>query len=149
MKIFDSMATNAGMDIVTMAKRRAAATTAAAPTMAGSNIYMSFDGLAELLCGSVPLAPLMATPLAAAPPPKNPVNDITKWPKMDLVTFCDQFEVPNQLQDKLVGLCIQGPYALCWIKDEDLHREGNLALGELGTLRDAKQRWKNFCSWDT
>jgi hypothetical protein len=149
MKIFDSMATNAGADIATMAKRRAAATTAAAPTAAGSNVYVSFDGLAELLRGSVPLAPLMAAPLAAAPPPRNPVNDITKWPKMDLVTFCDQFEVPNQLRDKLVSLCIQGPHALCWIKDEDLRREGNLALGELGTLRDAEQRWKNFCSWDT
>ena len=68
---------------------------------------------------------------------------------MDLATFCDQFEVPNQLRDKLVGLCIQGPHALSWIKDEDLRREGNLALGELGTLCYAEQRWKNFCSWDT
>jgi hypothetical protein len=103
-----------------MAKRRVAATTAAAPTTAGSNVYMSFDGLAELLRGSVPLAPPLAAPLAAAPPPRNLVNDITKWPKMDLATFCDQFEVPSQLQDKLVGLFIQGPHALCWIKDEDL-----------------------------
>ena len=144
--MFDSTAINAGTDITTMAKHRAAATNAAAPTTAGSNIYVSFDGLAELLRGSVP--PPMAAPLAAAPP-QNPVNDITKWPKMDLATFCDQFEVPNQLRDKLVSLCIQGPHALCWIKDEDLRREGNLALGELGTLCDAEQRWKNFCSWDS
>ena len=96
--MFDSTVTNAGMDIATMAKHRAA--TAAASTMAGSNVYMSFDGLAELLRGSVPLAPPLAAPLAAAPPPRNPENDITKWPKMDLTTFCDQFEVPNQLQDK-------------------------------------------------
>ena len=93
------MATNAGMDIATMAKHQAA-TTAAASTTAGSNIYVSFDGLAKLLHGSVPLAPPLAAPLAAAPPPRNPENDITKWLKMDLATFCDQFEVPNQLQDK-------------------------------------------------
>ena len=147
MKMFDSMVTNAGMDITTMAKHRAA--TAAASTTAGSNVYMSFDGLAELLRGSVPLAPPLVSPLAAAPPPRNPENNITKWPKMDLATFCDQFEVPNQLWDRLVSLYIQGPHALCWIKDEDLCQEGNLALSELGTLCDAEQCWKNFCSWDS
>lgn len=144
MKIFDSTTTNAGADIATMARHQAAAATGAAPTMAGSNVYVSFDGLAKLLHGSVLLAPSVA-----APPPRNPVNNITKWPKMDLMTFCDQFEVPNQLQDKLVKLCIQGPHALSWIKDEDLCGEGGLALGELGTLCDVEQRWKNFCSWDT
>jgi hypothetical protein len=149
MKIFDSTATNSGADIATMARRRAAAATGATPATAGSNVYVSFDGLAELLRGSQPLVPSTTAPRlpVAAPSPKKPI-DVTKWPKMDLATFCDQFDIPNQLQNKLVNLCIQGPHALCWIKDQDLREEGGLALGELGTLRDAEQRWKNFCTWD-
>lgn len=67
---------------------------------------------------------------------------------MDLASFCDQFDVPDQLQTKLANLCIQGPYVLPWIKDEDLHGEGGLMLAELGTLHNVEQCWKNFCSWD-
>ncbi|KAH9975236.1 hypothetical protein BGW80DRAFT_1250856 [Lactifluus volemus] len=34
------------------------------------------------------------------------------------------------------------------ISDDDLRQEGGLALGELGTLRDAEQHWKNYFTWD-
>lgn len=135
-----------------MARRRAASS--AGGSAGSSNVYVSFDGLAELLRGG-PLAaqphgprdPLPAAPLPAVLQ-EQPKNDATKWPKMDLVTFCARFDVPAQLQTKLVALCVQGPHSLAWIKDEDLRGEGGLMLGELGTLRDAEQRWKHYCSWD-
>ncbi len=119
----------------------------------GSNVYVSFDGLAELLRGPLTAQPALVPPApalaaVAQPPPPGQKNDITQWPKMDLVTFCNQFDVPHQLQIKLDNLGVQGPHALCWMKDEDLRGKGGLMLGELGTLRDAEQRWKNFCSWD-
>ena len=87
----------------------------------------------------------------ARPEPDSPKKkriDVTKWPKISLATFCKDYDIPDQLQHKLIKLCIQGPHALCWISDEDLRREGDLALGELGTLRDAEQCWKNHCTWD-
>ncbi|KAF8969700.1 hypothetical protein BDZ97DRAFT_214156, partial [Flammula alnicola] len=71
---------------------------------------------------AAPLAP----PVAAEP--KKPTIDITKWPKMDLATFCHQFEVPDMLQDKLAKLGVQGPHVLRWMKDEDLRGEGGLLL---------------------
>lgn len=131
-----------------MAKRRAAA----GMTSSGSNIYVSFEGLAELFRGLAMPLPTAVPPIAALPAalaPNKPANDVTKWPKMDLATFCDQFNVPDTLQDKLSKLGVQGPHALSWIKDNDLRGEGALLLGELGTLRDAEQRWKNHCTWDT
>jgi hypothetical protein len=68
---------------------------------------------------------------------------------MDLTAFCEWFDIPGGLHNKLVGLGVQGPHVLHFIKDEDLHGEGNLLLGELGTLHDAEERWKNYCTWDT
>jgi len=73
----------------------------------------------------------------------------TKWPKMDLATFCEQFELPGGFHDKLLALGVQGPHVLRFIKDEDLRAEGHLLLGELGTLCDAEECWKNHCTWDT
>jgi len=67
---------------------------------------------------------------------------------MDLLTFCECFEIPGGFCDKLLSLGIQGPHVLCFIKDEYLCTEGHLLLGELGTLRDAEEHWKNFCTWD-
>lgn len=123
-----------------MAKRRAAASTVST----GSNVYVSFDGLVELLRG-----PLAQPGMRAAVPesPKRAVNP-SKWPKLSLEDFCMDYEIPDPLRDKLQKLCVQGPHALCWISDDDLRREGGLALGELETLRDAEQRWKNHCTWD-
>jgi hypothetical protein len=79
----------------------------------------------------------------------KPAIDATKWPKTDLAAFCDQFDIPDALQEKLIKLGVQGPHALSWIKDDDLREEGALLLGELGTLRDAERRWMNYCTWDT
>lgn len=65
MKLFDSTGTNASVDIATMAKRRAPATGSA---NTGSNVYVKFEGLAELLRGSVALP--MGRP--ARPEPDSP-----------------------------------------------------------------------------
>ena len=46
-KLFDPTAANASSDLAMMACRRATATT----TSSAQNISISFDGLAELLCG--------------------------------------------------------------------------------------------------
>ena len=80
-------------------------------------------------------------------PAKEPI-DVSKWPKMDLATFCECFELPDNLHDKLHRLGVQGPHVLRFIKDEDLRAEGTLLLGELGTLHDAEECWKNLCTWD-
>jgi hypothetical protein len=124
-----------------MAKRRAAMVGASS----GSTVYVNFDGLAELLRGppSVNREPAPAIPV----PAKAPI-DVTKWPKMDLAEFCERYDLSAALKEKLLALGVQGPHVLCWIKDVDLRGEGHLLLGELGTLRDAEQRWKNTCSWD-
>ena len=153
-KLFDPKTVNSNADITAMARRRAANSGAA--NAGSSNVYVSFDGLAELLRGGPvsvppqvgPVAPL-AAPFAPANLQERPLNDVSKWPKIDLATFCERFDIPDQLQAKLAALCVQGPHALGWIKDEDLRGEGGLMLGELGTLRDAEQRWKRYNSWDT
>ncbi|KAF8223278.1 hypothetical protein L208DRAFT_1317741, partial [Tricholoma matsutake] len=140
MKIFDSTATNVTVDITTMAKHCAAASTVSTR----SNVYVSFDSLAEILCG-----PLAQPGMHVAMPesPKRAVNS-SKWPKLSLNDFCMDYEIPEPFHDKLQKLCIQGPHTLCWISDDDLHQEGGLVLGELGTLHDAEQHWKNHCTWD-
>jgi len=144
MKLFDSISANASADIATMAKRRATAGTATSGS--GGNVYVSFDGFADLLRGPNfrQEAPAISTAITAV----NKPNDVTKWPKMDLRTFCEQFDIPEILEAKLQRLAIQGPHVLSWIKDDDLRGEGQLLLGELGTLRDAEQRWRNYCTWD-
>ena len=126
-----------------MAKRRATASAAASGS--GGNVYVSFDGLADLLRGP---AIRQETPSIPTTATTTKTIDVTKWPKMDLQTFCQQFEIPEILETKLQMLAIQGPHVLSWIKDEELRGEGQLALGELGTLRDAEQRWRNYCTWD-
>lgn len=139
--MFDVTTPNSNADIAAMAKRRAAASTASS----GSNVYVSFDGLAEILRG--PSAAVSHLPATVPAPEQRPIN-VSKWPKMTLVTFCDRFELPAGLHDKLLALGVQGPHVLRFIKDEDLRVEGKLLLGELGTLRDAEERWKNFCTWE-
>ena len=66
---------------------------------------------------------------------------------MSLAAFCEHYMVSDQLKEKLIKLSVQGPQALCWIKDEELQGEGGLLLGELETLQDAEQRWKKFSAW--
>jgi hypothetical protein len=127
-----------------MAKRRAATSAASQ----GSNVYVSFDGLAELLRGPSVAAPHPPMLAPVVPRPEKLPIDISKWPKMDLVTFCERFDIPGSLRNKLFDLGVQGPHVLRFIKDEDLRAEGHLLLGELGTLRDAEERWKNYCTWD-
>ena len=101
MKIFDLTATNATADITTMAKRHAAASTVST----GSNVYVSFDGLAEILHG-----PLVQPGMHVAIPEslKRVVNP-SKWLKMSLNDFCQEYEIPEPLHDKLQKLCVQGP----------------------------------------
>lgn len=66
---------------------------------------------------------------------------------MSLTACCECYEVTEQLKVKPIKLSVQGPQALCWIKDEDLCGEGGLLLGELGMLQDAEQQWKKFSEW--
>ena len=138
-KLFDLTAANTSSDLAMMACCRAAATT----TSSTQNISISFDGLAELLHG-----PTNKNTTPAPTAPATPATtDYSKIPTMTLAAFCECYAVPEQLIKKLIDLGVQGPQALCWIKDEDLRGEGGLLLGELGTLRDAKQRWKKFSEW--
>lgn len=111
-------------------------------------MYVSFDGLAELLQGPLTVNTVNHELAQDAPAPAKALIDVMKWPKMDLDEFCEQYDLPVTLKEKLLVLGVQGPHTLGWIKDDDLCGEGHLLLGELGTLCDAEQRWKNTCSWD-
>jgi hypothetical protein len=104
MKIFDSTTTNMTTDITTMAKHHATASIIST----GSNVYVSFDGLAELL-----RSPLAQPGMHVAVPEslKRAVNP-SKWLKLSLEDFCMDYEIPDLLHDKLQKLCVQGPHAL-------------------------------------
>ena len=56
---------------------------------------------------------------------KTPI-DVTKWPKMDLDEFCERYDLPVTLKEKLLVLGVQGPHVLGWIKDDDLRGEGHM-----------------------
>lgn len=146
MKLFDATTVNSGADVASMAKRHAAAAT----SNSGSNVYVSFDGLVELIRGEhTPGAWAQNQPastVTAAAPPKL-TSEVSKWPKMDLATFCDDFNLPHEVQEKLCKLGVQGPHALRFIKDDDLRGEGQFMIGEVGTLHDAEERWVNHCSF--
>ena len=58
--------------------------------------------------------------------------------------FCKHFDIPEILETKLQQLAIQGPHVLSWIKDDDLHGEGQLLLGELDTVHNAEQQWRKL-----
>ena len=138
-KLFDPTAANSSADLTTMARHQAAATTAGS----APNNSISFDSLAELLHG-----PTNKTPGPAPTVPAVHVAiDYSDIPAMSLAAFCERYMVPDQLKEKLIKLSVQGPQALCWIKDEELRGESGLLLGELGTLQDAEQRWKKFSEW--
>jgi len=138
-KLFDPAAANASSDLATLARCWATATT----TSSTQNISISFDSLAELLRGPTNKVP--------APAPTIPAmcvaTDYSDIPPMTLAAFCERYGVPEQLKAKLIKLGVEGPQALCWIKDVDLRGEGGLLLGELGTLQDAEQQWKKFSEW--
>ena len=138
-KLFDPTAANAGSNLAMMAHHRATATT----TSSTQNISITFDGLTELLHGPTNK---ITTPAPTAPATPA-TTDYSNIPPMTLTAFCERYSVPEQLKKKLINLSVQGPQALCWIKDEDLRGEGGLLLGELGTLQDAEQRWKKFSEW--
>ena len=138
-KLFDLTAANSSADLTTMARCWAAATTAGS----APNISISFDSLAELLCGPTNKTPGPAPTVPAV----HVATDYSDIPAMSLVAFCECYMVPDQLKEKLIKLSVQGPQALCWIKDEELRGEGDLLLGELGTLWDAEQWWKKFSEW--
>ena len=138
-KLFNLTAANSSADLTRMARHRAAATTACSTP----NISISFDGLTELLCGPTNKTPGPAPTMPAV----HVATDYSDIPAMSLAAFCEHYMVLDQLKEKLIKLSIQGPQALCWIKDEELQGEGGLLLGELGTLRDAEQRWKKFSEW--
>jgi len=114
-----------------MAVRRRVGT---APAPPAQNIHLSFDGLAELLTG--------IKKTNAVPSPKK-AADYSHMPKLELVEFCEYYGISAALKLKLEAICVDGPHALCWISNEALRTEGKLAIGELATLRDAEQRWKN------
>jgi hypothetical protein len=67
----------------------------------------------------------------------------------NLINFYEQNGLFPALKEKLLALGVQGPHVLCWIKDDYLCGEGRVLLGELGSLCDAEQFWKNsFVRWD-
>lgn len=111
-KLFNPTAANSSADLATMACRRAAATTASS----APNISISFDGLTELLHGPTNKTPGPAPTAAAA----HVATDYSDIPAMSLAAFCEHYTVPDQLKEKLIKLSVQGPQALCWIKDEEL-----------------------------
>ncbi|KAF9034592.1 hypothetical protein BJ165DRAFT_1409884 [Panaeolus papilionaceus] len=149
-KLFDPTNANSNADVSAMAVRHQGASLSSNSTT-GSNVYVSFDGLADLLCGSVSgsgsnsgSGSHCASSLAPTAPTTNAQ---AKCPKMALAKFCKVYDVPDQIHEKLALISVQGPHALSFIKDEDLcPPHGDLLVGELGMLQDAELHWK--FAWD-
>lgn len=97
-KLFDVTTANTSTDIATMARRHASSSASSG----GANVYVNFDGLAEILRGS--MAPPSATPIPASIPPAMPTPsaspaysrspsvpilaiDTSQLPKMTLDSF--------------------------------------------------------------
>ena len=57
---------------------------AAVGTSSGSNVYVSFDGLAELLQGPLTVNTVNRELTQDAPAPAKALIDVMKWPEMDL-----------------------------------------------------------------
>src|SRR5882762_2325575 len=134
-KLFDITSITNNSDIDLLAKRRLASNTPNMNSSPPSNVTVNFAGLADLMHGqnAVANAP---DPIPIHPQPRHP-------PRISLDLFCVRYDISDNLHRKLVTLGIQGPHALRFLVDGDLHGEGKLLLGELGELRDAEERWKD------
>ena len=64
-------------------------------------------------------------------------------PPMKLALFCTQYELSDEIKEKLSAIQIVGPHVLSLVSDTDFRGEGRLSIGELASLRDAQLRWNH------
>ncbi|KAG1725113.1 hypothetical protein EDB19DRAFT_1915228 [Suillus lakei] len=105
-------------------------------TKSSSNITVNFSGLAELL--NARQNPDTTTIQSVQQPPQPAQLP----PRLSLEAFCDYYDLPHSVYDKLDGHQIMGPHLLHLISNDQLHTECALSIGELAAIQDAKARWK-------
>ncbi|KAG1872131.1 hypothetical protein C8R48DRAFT_595708, partial [Suillus tomentosus] len=124
-------------DILALAKRRRNQITQ--DSKPSSNITVNFSGLAELLSTArqtpAPQPNVSSTVQQPSQPAQVP-------PRLSLQAFCDFYDLPLSVYDKLNSHQIMGPHLLRLISDDQLRTECVLSIGELAAVRDAEERWK-------
>ncbi|KAG1799406.1 uncharacterized protein HD556DRAFT_1305619 [Suillus plorans] len=115
-------------DILALAKRRRNQITQ--DSKLSSNITVNFSGLAELLSTAhqtpAPQPDVSSTVQQPSQPTQVP-------PRLSLQAFCDLYDLPLSVYDKLNSH---------QITDNQLRTECVLSIGELAAVRDAEERWK-------
>ncbi|KAK7015190.1 hypothetical protein VNI00_019159 [Paramarasmius palmivorus] len=79
-----------------------------------------------------------------ANPDRTSLTRLKSPPKLALADFCQKYEVPRNLQEKLEELQIEGAHGLRFISDT-IFLSSKLSVGELALLRDAQERWMEEC----
>ncbi|KAK7036566.1 hypothetical protein VNI00_011499 [Paramarasmius palmivorus] len=79
-----------------------------------------------------------------ANPDRTSLTRLKSPPKLVLADFCQKYEVPRNLQEKLEELQIEGAHGLRFISDT-IFLSSKLSVGELALLRDAQERWMEEC----
>jgi hypothetical protein len=121
-------------DILALAKRRR--NQLAQDTKSSSNITVNFSGLAELL--NTRQNPDTTT-VQSVQQPSRPAQ---LPPRLSLDAFCDYYDLPRSVYEKLNSHQITGPHLLRLISNDQLRLECALSIGELAAIRDAEERWK-------
>ncbi|KAG2032962.1 hypothetical protein BDR03DRAFT_872939, partial [Suillus americanus] len=105
-------------------------------TKSSSNITVNFSGLAELL--NARQNPDTTTIQSVQQPPRPAQLP----PHLSLEAFCDYYDLPHSVYDKLDGHQISGPHLLRLISNDQLRTECALSIGELAAIQDAEEHWK-------
>jgi hypothetical protein len=101
-------------------------------------ITVNFPGFADIFRPApAPLAPLPIPNGAEGAHPQVPLLP------MKLALFCAQYELSDEIKDKLSAIQIVGPHVLSLVSDTDFRGEGKLSIGELASLRDAQLHWNH------
>ena len=74
--------------------------------------------------------------------PSRPVQLPPRW--LSLGAFCDYYDFPPSVYDKLSGRQIMGPHLLHLISDDQLRTECVLSIGELAATQDVEEHWKEL-----
>ncbi|KAG2063165.1 hypothetical protein BDR04DRAFT_1038966, partial [Suillus decipiens] len=105
-------------------------------TKSSSNITVNFSGLAELLNAR------QNPDTTAIQSVQQPPRPAQLPPRLSLEAFCDYYDLPCSVYNKLDGRQIMGPHLLRLISNDQLRTECALSIGELAAIRDAEERWK-------
>ena len=135
-KIFDATNRQHTDNISVLARHRLAASRENLP----QPITVNIPGFAELFAHvkTPAIAPVAAPGVAAAPNVAH--RQCTLFPPTELILFCTNYRLSDQIKKKLNAMQIAGPHIICLISDADLQGEGALSIGELASVQDVQLR---------